>query len=354
MRTALIGLPQSGKTTLGGAVSGTMPDAAGPPQVRHTVVKVPDDRVHVLAKMYNPKKVTEATIEYIDVPGFSLADHRGQEDLRRFLPDIRQADLLVAVIRTFVSDSVPAYRDRVDPAADFEELREELIYADLESVSNRIEKLEKALRKPTKTHDQEKRELELLTECRETLEDSKPLSAVPGGEERQRMVTGFGLLSAKPLVVVYNVSEQDAAAPDPHPPEMTAGAINLCALTELEITQLDPNERGAFLEDLGVQKPARERLIGKCYQALGLISFLTVGREEVRATTVKKGSDALEAAGRIHSDMARGFIRAETVAFSDLMEAGDMKAAKASAKVRQEGKHYIVQDGDVINFKFNV
>ena len=168
------------------------------------------------------------------------------------------------------------------------------------------------------------------------------------------MIASFGLLSVKPLLVVYNVSERDAAAPDPESPEMTAGALNLCALTELDIAQLDPDERGAFLEDLGVSEPAGNRMVQECYRALGLSSFLTVGPDEVRAWTVKSGSDAVEAAGKIHSDIARGFIRAETVAYTDLMKAGDMKAAKAAGKVRQEGKHYAVMDGDVINFKFNV
>ncbi len=354
MKTAIIGLPLAGKTTLAGAVTGTAPDTVGLPQVRHAVVKVPDERLGVLDRMYAPKKVTEATIEYIDVPGFSLADQRGLDDLKKYLPEIRQAELLVVVVRAFQSDSVSAYRNRVDPQGDLAEFREELVYADLETVSNRVEKIEKALKKPTKTHDAEKREFELLTLCKDALEQSKPLSTIITSDDARQVVASFGLLTPKPLLAVFNVSEERANAPDPPPGEFMVGAINLCALTELDIAQLDAEDRPAFLADLGVTQPARDRLIKKCYEALGLVSFLTVGPDEVRAWTIPAGADAVEAAGKIHSDIARGFIRAETVAYDDLIEAGDMKAAKAAGKIRQEGKTYVVLDGDVINFKFNV
>ncbi len=354
MRSAIIGLPQSGKTTLTAAVTGVQSDGGNPNQPRHAVVRVPDHRLPFLAKLYNPKKVTETTIEYIDVPGFSLADQKGREDLKRYLPEIRQVELLVLVIRAFENPAVPAYRDRVKPAADLAELREELVYADLVTITARIEKVEKSLKKPTMTHDQEKHELDVLRSCVDALEASKPISAVLSNPEDLRIVGGFALLTQKPQLVVYNVSDSSAADPDPPPPEYTAGAINLCAATELEIAQLDPADRPAFLEDLGVAQPARERLIQKCYETLGLISFLTVGPKEVRAWALERGSDAVDAAAKIHTDMARGFIRAETVAFDQLTQAGDMKAAKAEGWVRQEGKSYIVQDGDVIFFKFNV
>ncbi len=354
MKTAILGLPLSGKSALAGSVTGLVPDAAAMPQARHAIVKVPDERLAVLSEMYNPKKVTEATLEYIDVPGFSLADQKGVDDFKRYSPDIRQVDLLAIVIRAFENAAIPAYRDRLDPEADLAEVREELVYADLETVSNRVEKLDKALKKPTKTHDREKRELELLTTCKDALEESKPLSVFLTNPDDLRAIASFGLLTLKPQLIVYNVSEEDAAKPDPPAPQYTVGAINLCALTELDISQLDAADRPAFLADLGVSHPARDRLIRKCYEALGLGSFLTVGPDEVRAWTVRRGCDAVEAAGKIHSDIARGFIRAETVAYDDLIGAGDMKAAKAAGTVRQEGKTYAVQDGDVINFKFNV
>ncbi len=354
MKSAIIGLPQSGKTALAGAVTGTVPDIAGLPQVRHAVVKVPDDRLAVLERMYEPKKVTEATIEYIDVPGFSLADQKGLDDLKRYLPEIRQAELLVVVVRAFESDAVAPYRNRIDPVADLAEFREELVYADLETITNRAEKVEKALKKPTKTHEQEKREFELLTACKEALEKSQPLSTVMTTDDSRRALASFGLLTPKPLLVVFNVSEDRASEPDPPAEALAAATINLCAATELDISQLDAEDRPSFLADIGVTEPARDRLIRKCYEALGQISFLTVGPDEVRAWTVSAGDDAVEAASKIHSDIARGFIRAETVAYADLIEAGDMKAAKAAGKVRQEGKSYVIQDGDIINFKFNV
>lgn len=354
MKSAFIGPPQSGKSTLAGAVTGIAPESHGLPQVRHAVVRVPDPRLAVLATMYNPKKVTEATIEYIDVPGFSLADPHGRDEFKRFLPEIRLAELLVVVVRAFDNAAVPAYRKRVDAAADLNEVREELLFADLETITNRIERIEKSMKKPTKTQDQEKHELLILTACKDALENSKPLTEVLASPENRRAVASFGLLTQKPLLAAYNVSEDQAAKPDPPAPAHTAGAINLCALTELDISQLDPADRPTFLADLGVKEPARDRLIQKCYEALGLVSFLTVGPDEVRAWTIHRGCDAVEAASKIHSDIARGFIRAETVAYADLMAAGDMKGAKAAGKVRQEGKTYIVHDGDIINFKFNV
>jgi ribosome-binding ATPase len=354
VKTAIIGLPYSGKSTLVGAATGSVADPSAPPLVRRAIAKVPDERLDVLADMYRPKKVTEATIEYIDIPGFSLSDHRGQEELRRLLPEIRQADLIVAVVRAFENATVPPYRDRVDPDADLVELRDELVFTDLETVSKRAEKVEKALRRPTKTHDQEKHELDILERCKAALEDAKPLSDVINSEDDRRVLASFALLTQKPLLVVYNVSEDKAADPDPSPPESTTGAVRLSAQTELDIVQLDESDRPSFLADLGVSEPAANRLIQKCYQSLGLVSFLTAGEDEVRAWTIRQGDDAVTAASKIHSDIARGFIRAETVAYHDLVELGDMKAAKANGKVRQEGKTYIVQDGDIINFKFNV
>jgi hypothetical protein len=353
MKAAFIGFSQSGKSTLASAVSGQVPPV-GAPQVHRLVVKVPDERLNVLTAMYNPKKTTEANIEFIDVPGFSLSDGAGQEEWKRYLPDIRQAELLVAVLRDFDNPSVPAYRDRVDPKADLEEIRDELLYADLETVTNRIERVEKSLKKPTKTHEQEKRELAVLQRAHQALENTTPLSEVLAADEDRRTVASFGLLTLKPLVAVFNVSDDQASNPDPEPPPHAVGAVSLCAAAEWDISQLPPGDRAAFLADLGVETPARDRLIRKCYEALGLISFLTVGPDEVRAWTIPSGGDAVEAARKIHSDIARGFIRAETVAYADLMADGDMKGAKAAGHVRQEGKTYIVQDGDIINFKFNV
>jgi len=354
LKVAIIGMPQSGKTTLAAAATGVAPPPAVAAQVHHAVVKVPDERLNTLADIFKPKKVTQATIELIDVPGFSLADHRGRDELHRFLPEIRQADLLMAVVRAFDNSAVPAYRDRVDPQADINELCDEFLLADLETITTRLEKLQKSVRKPTKSADAEKRELAVLAVCNEALEQSKPISSVLTKAEDQAILSSFGLLTLKPLLVVRNVSEEDASAPDPPSAPSAVATLNVSALTERDIAELDPADRPSFLADLGVTQPASDRLIQQCYESLGLVSFLTAGADEVRAWTIDRGTDAVTAAGKIHSDIARGFIRAETVAYDDFMEAGDMKAAKSAGKVRQEGKTYIVKDGDIINFKFNV
>lgn len=354
MKVAIIGLPQSGKTILAAAATGFMPASGSMGQVHHAIVKVPDRRLTALAKIYKPKKVTEATIELIDIPGLSLAEHKGREDFRRHLPELRQSEMLLIVIRAFDDSAVSAYRNRVSPAADLKEICDELSFVDFDTITKRLEKVEKALQKPTKTHDQEKRELGVLRLCGDTLEKGEPLSAALTAAGDRQLVSSFGLLTLKPLLVVYNVSEEQAGAPDPPAPPNTMGAMNLCARAEWDIAQLDPADRLAFLADLGVASAAREHLIQKCYQALGLISFLTVSKQEIRAWTIKRGTHAIDAAAKVHSDMARGFIRAETVAFEEFAAGGEMKTAKALGKARQEGKNYVVQDGDIINFKFNV
>ena len=354
MRAAIIGLPQSGKSTVFTAVSGLVAPPGEGVREHLAVVHVPEPRLKFLADLYHPKKVVEATMEFLDIPGFSLDDAHGQEGFRKHLPSVRQSDVLVAVIRDFESEEVPPYRDRVDPQADLQELWDEFLFADFDTVTNRVEKLEKTLAKPTKSHDKDKRELAVLTRCRQGLEDNQPLSSIISGPEEASLLGSFGFLTEKPLVIVYNVPDDRAAAPPPEPPPHALATINLCASTEAEIAQLDEDDQPAFLADLGLAEPACDRLVRTCFDAIGLITFLTAGPEEVRAWAIPKGIPAAEAAGKIHTDLARGFIRAETVAYDDLVQAGDMRAAKAAGKVRQEGKTYIVQDGDVITVKFNV
>ncbi len=354
MKIAFVGPPLSGKSTLFRAVTGQTA-ASHPGMGEHlAIVKVPDLRLHWLFDLYKPKKLVEATIDCLDVPGFSHETAQQQAEFRKSLPNIRQADALVAVVRAFDSDTVPPYRDRVDARADLEELVAELIFCDLDAVMTRIERIEKALTKPTKTHDQEKRELALMKRCQTALENEKPVSTAIETDEERKAVSSYQFLTMLPLIAVINVNEDQAAKPPPFEWPQARATIALCAETEAQIAELPPDDRKAFIEDLGVSEPAKDRLVKVCYDAVGLISFLTVGEDEVRAWPVKKGSDAVEAAGKIHTDIARGFIRAETVAYNDLYAAGDMKGAKAAGKVRLEGKTYIVQDGDVINFLFNV
>lgn len=354
MKAAIIGLPQSGKTTVFEAVTGRAAPPGESGRAHLASVQVPDERLETLTAMYKPKKTTQTAFEFVDVPGLSLQDAHGQEEMRRHLPTIRQADVMVAVVRDFEDPAVPAYRDRVDRAADLTELWEEFLFADLDAVTHRVEKLGKALKKPTKMHDEEKRELVLLQRCQECLENERPLSEVIHTSDEAKALASFGFLTEKPLVVVFNVDESRAGEPAPETPDHALAAIHMSAKTEAEIIQLDPEDRPAFLEDLGLEVVARDRLIRTVFDALGLISFLTVGPDEVRAWAIPKGTTAVDAAGKIHSDLARGFIRAEIVAYNDLIEAGDMRAAKAAGTVRQEGKPYIMQDGDITNIKFNV
>lgn len=353
MNAVLIGLSQSGKSTLFSAVTGTQLDPGAAPEPARSVVHVPDERLDFLTALCKPKKVVEATIEVVDVPGFSLDDAHGRDSWRRSLPLVRQADVVVIVARDFPNAAVPAYRNRVDAKADFAAMWEELIFADLDTVTTRVERLEAALKKPTQSHDVEKRELALLTQCREALESEAPVSTVIKTDEDRRLLSSFAFLTDKPLLGVRNVADDQAAANDEWNLPHVESVITLSASIEAEIALLDPADRTEFLAELGLQVAARDRFIQACYRACGLISFLTMGPDEVRAWTINKGTTAVGAARKIHTDLARGFIRAETVAYDDLVSHKDMKGAKAAGRVRKEGKGYVVQDGDIMEILAN-
>jgi len=357
MQVALVGLAQSGKSTLFSALTQghSHAEAGMAHQIDKAIVQVPDTRLEKLSEIYKPKKTTHATIEFLDLPGLSFLDEHSRHDARRLIGQARQSDMLVFVLRNFENASVGTYRNRIDPAADLEELKNELFLADLESVTNRIEKLEKAVTRPTQTQKQDKHELELMRRYSEALENLQPLSTIITSPEEEKFTRSFGFLSLKQIIVVVNVNEDNINKPVPIDKEQADGEIlALSASVEAELANLAPEERGEFLEDMGLTEIARNRLVSLCYRTLKLISFLTVGSDEVRAWTVPADCPALEAAGAVHSDIQRGFIRAETVAYDDFIAAGDMKAAKAAGKVRLEGKTYPVQDGDIINFRFNV
>ena len=354
MKFAIIGPPQSGKSTLFSAITGQPLDTAHGRVEHIATVNVPDARLDFLAELYKPKKYTPAHLEFVDIPGVSLADAGGPVEFRKTMNTVRRCDGIVMVVRGFASDSVVQYRDRINPKADVDELHSELIFADLEQVMTRIEKLEKSTQKPTKTRDAELRELAMMQRVKDALEKEHPVSGAIQNEEERGIAGSFGFLTLKPVIVVVNVGEDDVAKPAPFNHEHARATIALAAEIEAEISQLEESDRPTFLADLGLAEPARTRLITTCYEAVGLLSFLTCGEDEVRAWTIFKDTEAVEAAGKIHSDIQRGFIRAETVAFDDLKSAGDMRAAKAANKVRLEPKHYIVKDGDIINFRFNV
>jgi GTP-binding protein YchF len=358
MQVALIGLTQSGKTTLFSAITeGHVHAGAGAAHIADKeIVKVPDERLAVLSDIYKPKKTTNATIEFLDLPGLDFTSESGRQEARRIIANARQSDMLVVIVRDFTNESVASYRGRIKPDVDIEELKGELVLADLELVANRIDRLEKSISKPSKVQETDKRELALMQKCREKLEELQPLSEAIDNPEEEKLVRSFGFLTLKPMCIVLNVNEDKLDKAVELPAEQKGeDAVVMSAKLEAELAALDAEERAVFLEDMGINEIARDRLIKMCYQKLRMVSFLTVGPDEVRAWTIPADCHAVEAAGEIHSDIQRGFIRAETVSYDDFIAAaGDMKAAKAAGKVRLEGKTYPVQDGDIINFRFNV
>ncbi|MCD4699340.1 MAG: DUF933 domain-containing protein [Phycisphaerae bacterium] len=356
MRAALVGLPQSGKSTLFAALAeagGSNVNMGRPDQQHLAVVKVPDERLDWLEEHYKPKKKAPAEIELLDVPGLDLSSDAGRRHARTHWPAVRQSDMIVIVLRDFRNDSAPAYRNRVNAAADLEEFRSEMLFSDLEQATGRVEKLQSTVRKPTPEQDQNIRELELMQRLVEALEDERPLTEAISGEAEEKMVRAFSFQTLKPVLVVLN-SYEDAVADagvdqfGPYP------AIRLSAKIEAEIASLAPDDRGEFMEAMGISTLARDRLIRSCYEAMNIRTFFTVGEYECKSWSIRAGTDALTAAGRIHSDIERGFIRAEIIGYDDLKAAGSEKAARAAGKFRLEGKNYIVRDGDVIVFRFNV
>lgn len=356
MKVALIGLQQSGKSTILSAISGKPMPPLGSTDIHEQVVPVPDERLDWLNGLYQPNKVVRATIDCLDLPGVSFVDEHGRAAARKLFGNIRTMDLFVLVVRAFKNDSVAAYRERIDPIKDVEELRTEFLLADLEMVTTRIERLEKQVHKPTKTQAQDKAELELQLKLQKALESEQPISSVISNDIEREIIKPLGFLTLKPMMVVINVGESQLDAKFDVSKSAGAGveAIQLCASIESELALLDPESRKEFMVDMGLEKPASIQFVQSCYKTLGLISFLTVGKDEVRAWPIPAGISALDAAGKIHSDIKRGFIRAETMAYNDLKQHGDEKAVKAAGKMRLEGKAYVVQDGDIINFRFNV
>lgn len=348
MNAALIGLPYSGKSSLFAALTRRAVDPFAPPEPRHAVIHVPDERLEKLAEIFRPKKIVESTIEFVDIPGCSLDDPKGQQEWRRLLPNARQADLLVVVLRMFENASVPPPSGRIDPRADFQAMWDELIFADLDAVTTRVDRLHASLKKPTRTHEQEKRELALLERCREALESNQPLSAAGHSEEERKLLASFAFLTEKPILCVLNVSDDEAGQAFDMTFEHVHSVVTVSCSIEAELAQLEPDDRTAFLADLGLKEPVRDRFIRACHDAAGYLTFLTGGGEDVHAWSLRKGGSALDAAARIHTEIAQGFIRAETISFDELMAYGDLKSARAAGKVRKEGKTYIVQEGDYI------
>jgi GTP-binding protein YchF len=285
------------------------------------------------------------------LPGLSFADDHSRAAARKLLGNVRTAELLVLVIRAFDNAGIKA-----EPLKELSELMTEILLADLELVETRIEKLEKQAGKPSKEQAKQKAELAIQLKLRQTIEAEKPLKTAIKTEEEIELVKPLGFLTLKPIVVVFNTAEGNPAQTfdTGQVLDKAVPVISVCGELEYEISQLDPTSRVEFMKDLGLAESAASKFVRSCYSALGLINFFTVGDDETRAWPIKAGTIAHDAAGKVHSDIKRGFIRAETMHFNDLKQLGDEKAVKAAGKVRLEGKSYIVQDGDVILFRFNV
>lgn len=364
MKLGIVGLPNVGKSTLfnaitnAGAASANFPFCTIEPNVG--VVSVPDERLTALAEMYHPKKLTPATIEFVDIAGLVKGASKGEGLGNKFLSHIREVDAIVHVVRCFENDDIIHVEGSVDPKRDIDIINIELILADLEMVQRRLDKSAKALKGDKSLAG----EVEFLKRLAAALENGIPARAVETDESEAEILSSIALLSSKPVIYACNMSEDDFsngietnarfAAVQQIAAAEGAETLPICASMEAEISTLAPEEKELFLADLGLEHSGLDRLIQKCYKLLGLISYLTAGEPEVRAWTIRRGTKAPAAAGKIHSDFERGFIRAEVVSFTDLMACGSMVAAKEKGLVRSEGKEYVMQDGDIVLFRFNV
>jgi len=349
MKVGIVGFRHAGKTAVFNALTGLHAVVGGytdPGKPNLGAIKVPDPRIDRLSEIFRPRKTTYAETVFVDFPGTPEGSASALD--RATLVQMRDVDALVQVVRAFPEPGTGA---PPDPVRDLANFNSELILADLAIVEKRLERLKKEKGK--------EQEAELLERCGAALEGETPLRRLALSEADERALSGFGLLSALPLLVVLNVGEADAGAPPSdavraHLERAGVAGLTMCAQIEMEIAALEPEERGAFLADLGVTESARERFIQAAYALLDLISFLTTGEDEVRAWTIRRGTTALKAAGKIHSDIERGFIRAEVVAYDDFIKYGSDAKCREAGKLRLEGKDYVVRDGDIIHFRFNV
>lgn len=362
MKVAIVGLEQTGKTSLFGALT-RQPVKVGMgsfgEESRIAVVEVPDRRVDTLISLFNPRKQTRAAVEFVD--GGGTAGAGGSRFGPEFLQEIRRSDALVVVVRAFKSASVPEPEGGLNPLRDYRNLEAELILSDLALVEKRLERIEKEDRAKAKSA-QNSIEKETVLKIQAHLEKELPLTSMPPlSQQEEEAIRHLEFVSRKPMVIVGNIGEDDLGTSSPALDEMRAWAersgapvVEICAAVEMEVSQLSPEDEASFLEALGVTESGRYRLIRTVYELLGLISFFTVGEDEVRAWTIHRGDNAVTAAGKIHSDLARGFIRAEVISYESMVQAGGTKQAKDQGLFRLETKPYIVQDGDILNIRFNV
>ena len=363
MKLGIVGLPNVGKSTLFNSITKAGAECANYPfctiEPNVGVVPVPDERLDVLTDMYHPQKTTHAVIEFVDIAGLVKGASKGEGLGNKFLSHIRETDAICEVVRCFEDSNIVHVDGSIDPIRDIETINLELIFADIETVNKRLDKAKKNLKADKKYQE----EIDLLEKIKESLENGISARAIDFNEDEQALVKDMFLLTTKPILYIANVSEEQLSDAEndqmvkkvkEYAAKEKAEVIPLCVKVEEELSGLDEKDKKEMLEMLGLEESGLDKVIKKSYDLLGLMSFLTAGEPEVRAWTIKKGTKAPQAAGKIHSDIERGFIKAEVVSFKDLVEQGSMVAAREKGLVRSEGKDYIMQDGDIVLFKFNV